>query len=78
MEIIIIREDALRELEGNTIFPMINQLKVAEMIVNGKNIALYYVEIDADVENHLKSNGLNLNDIDQLSDFILSAAKQKN
>jgi hypothetical protein len=73
MKRITIREDALQAVEYKAIFPFQQQMMAAEADIHGKKVRLFYVDIDEEVENHIRSKGVNINDIDQVSDFILSA-----
>jgi hypothetical protein len=75
---IAIREDALQVLNDTSLFHVNKQEKAAEAVLFGKTVAVYYIEIDVDGQNYLKSKGLKLNDIDQVSDFILSAVEHSN
>ena len=38
----------------------------------GKKVKLFFVEIDSEVESHISSKGVDVDDVDQVSDFIVS------
>lgn len=65
---IFIREDAFLAIKDNAIFQQSGKVGVLY-----KNSDKYiFIEIDPDTENCITQEGINLNDIDQVSDFILS------
>ena len=39
----------------------------------GKKVKLFFVEIDVDIENYIKSKSVDVDDVEQVSDFIISA-----
>ena len=72
MKTIIIREDALQEVKDRAIFPFQQQREAGETVVFGKKVKLFFVEIDSEVESHISSKGVDVDDVDQVSDFIVS------
>lgn len=73
MKRIVIREDALQAIQDRAIFPFQQQQEAGEIVVFGKKVKLFFIEIDADVESHIRSKGIEIDDVDQVSDFIVSA-----
>jgi hypothetical protein len=73
MRKIIIREDALLAIKDRSIFPLQEQREAGEMMVSGRKVKLFFIEIDTDVENYIQSHNINIDDVDQVSDFIISA-----
>ena len=73
MRTIVIREDALQAIKDRAIFPFQDQKEAGESVSFGKKMKLFFIEIDVDVERHIRSKGVNLDDVDQVSDFIISA-----
>ena len=73
MRRIIIREDALQAIKNKTMFPFQQQQEAGEVVVFGKTMKLFFIEIDIDVERHIRSKGVDLDNVDQVSDFIISA-----
>jgi len=71
---IVIREDALNAVRDRAIFPFQQQQEAGEIEIHGRKTKLYFVEIDTDVENHIRSHGIDIDDIDQVSDFIIVSA----
>ena len=74
---IVIREDALNAVRDRAIFPFQQQREAGEIEVHGRKTSLYFVEIDRDVEDHIRSHGIDIDDVDQVSDFIISALTHK-
>jgi hypothetical protein len=77
MKRIVIREDALNAIKDRAIFPFQEQVEAGEIEVHGKKTKLFFIEIDKDVEERIKSHGINIDDMDQVSDFIISALTHK-
>ena len=77
MRKIVIREDALDAVKDRAIFPFQEQAEAGEIEIHGKKVKLFFVEIDRDVEDHIKSHGIDIDDVDQVSDFIISALTHK-
>ena len=77
MRTIVIREDALNAVRDRAIFPFQQQREAGDIEVHGRKTRLYFVEIDRDVEDHIRSNGIDIDDVDQVSDFIISALTHK-
>jgi hypothetical protein len=73
MRKIIIREDALLAIKDRSIFLLQEQREAGEMVVSGRKVKLFFIEIDTDVENYIQSHNINIDDVDQVSDFIISA-----
>jgi hypothetical protein len=73
MRKIIIREDALLAIKDRSIFLLQEQREAGEMMVSGRKVKLFFIEIDTDVENYIQSHNINIDDVDQVSDFIISA-----
>ena len=73
MRTIVIREDALQAIKDRAILPFQNQKEAGESVSFGKQVKLFFVEIDADIERYIKSKGVDVDDVDQVSDFIISA-----
>jgi hypothetical protein len=74
MRTIVIREDALQAIKDRAVYPFQKQKEAGEIIFFGKKMKLFFIEIDEDVENFIKSKGVNVDDVDQVSDFIISAS----
>ncbi|MFH1935144.1 MAG: hypothetical protein ABIN18_26695 [Pseudomonadota bacterium] len=73
MRKIIIREDALLAIRDKAIFPFQKQQEAGEIVAFGKKVKVFFIQIDADVESHIRSKGIDVDDVDQVSDFIVSA-----
>jgi hypothetical protein len=73
MRKIIIREDALLAIKDRSIFLLQEQREAGEMVVSGRKVKLFFIEIDTDVESYIRSHNINIDDVDQVSDFIISA-----
>jgi hypothetical protein len=77
MRKITIREDALNAVRDRAIFPFQEQAEAGEIEIQGKKMKLFFVEIDRDVEEFIRSRGIDIDDVDQVSDFIVSALTHK-
>ena len=77
MRKIVIREDALDAVRNRAISPFQEQAEAGEIEIHGKKVKLFFVEIDREVEDHIKSHGVDIDDVDQVSDFIVSALTHK-
>jgi hypothetical protein len=77
MRRIVIREDALNAIRDKAIFPFQEQVQAGEIEIHGKMMKLYFVEIDMDVEAYIRSHRIDIDDVDQVSDFIISALTYK-
>ena len=77
MRKIVIREDALKAVRDRAILPFQEQAEADETEIHGKKVKLFFVEIDTDVEDFIRSRGIDIDDLDQVSDFILSALTHK-
>jgi hypothetical protein len=73
MRRIIIREDALQAIKDRAVFPFQQQQEAGDVVVFGKTVKLFFIEIDADVEAHIRSKGVDIDNVDRVSDFIISA-----
>jgi hypothetical protein len=74
---IVIREDALNAVRDRAIFPFQAQRAAGEIEIHGQKMKLYFVEIDTDVQDYIRSKGIDIDDVDQVSDFIISALTHK-
>jgi len=72
MRRIVIREDALQAIKDRAMFPLQQQQEAGDVVVFGKTVKLFFIEIDVDVKRHIRSKGVNLDDVDQVSDIIIS------
>ena len=77
MRKIVIREDALNAVRDRAIFPFQEQAEAGEIEIHGKKMKLFFVEIDTDVEDFIRSRGIDIDDVDEVSDFIVSALTHK-
>ncbi len=77
MKKIVIREDALNAVRDRAIFPFQQQQEAGETEIHGRKVKLYFVEIDTEVEDHIRSKDVDIDDVDQVSDFIISALSCK-
>jgi hypothetical protein len=77
MRRIVIREDALNAVRDRAIFPFQEQAEAGDIEVDGRKTKLYFVEIDRDVEDFIRSREIDIDDVDQVSDFIVSALTYK-
>ena len=77
MRRIVIREDALNAVKDRAIYPFQEQAEAGEIEIQGKKTKLFFVEIDRDVEGFIRSRGIDIDDVDQVSDFIISALSHK-
>jgi hypothetical protein len=77
MRRIVIREDALNAVRDRAIFPFQEQVQAGETEIHGKKMKLFFVEIDTDVEGYIKSHRIDIDDVNQVSDFIVSALTPK-
>jgi hypothetical protein len=73
MKTIVIREDALQAIKDRATFPFQQQREAGEIVVFGKKVKLFFIDIDVDIESHIRSKGVDVDDVDQVSDFIISA-----
>jgi hypothetical protein len=75
---LIVRKDALDAIEDKAIYPFIrNQPEAGTINVNGNEMKLYVIELSEDVVDHIISKGIKTENINQLSDFILSSCTAK-
>jgi len=52
-------------------------VETGEIEVHGRKTRLHFVEIERDGEDHIRSHGIDIDDVDQVSDFIISALTHK-
>ena len=57
--------------------PFQEQAEAGETEIHGKKMKLFFVEIDTDVEDFIRSRGIDIDDVDHVSDFIVSALTHK-
>jgi len=71
MNKLIITKEALQSIENSAIYPF----RSDSIRINDN---YYIIDIDDDVLEFIQAKGIDTNDIDQVSDFIMSYAAKKN